>query len=137
MKFAFAALALLAASACASTPAGPDLTPTSGIALAATSIEYQGITYTAGDHVRIKSRSGTFKPDETGYVIQVNATPGKTGIILGGVSRGDMDEKIQVALVRFDPQTWNDTSSNQSEVQLETFEAKIHVSYLEKVEAGK
>lgn len=137
MKFVIAAIALLAASACASAPAGPDLTPTSGIALAATSVEYQGINFAAGDHVRIRSRSGTFKPEETGYVIQVNATPGKTGIILGGVSRGDQDEKIQVALVRFDPQTWNDTSSNQSEVQLETFEARIHVSYLEKVETAK
>jgi len=132
MKLAFAALALLAASACAS---GPDLTPTSGIPLAATSLVYQGVTFAAGDHVRIKSRSGTFKPEETGYVIQINADPGKTGIVLGGVSRGDPNETIQVTLVRFDPQVWNDTSSNRSEVQLETFEARIHVSYLEKIPA--
>lgn len=131
MKFAFAALALLAMSACAT---GPDLTPTSGIPIAATSIVYQGVTLKAGDHVRIKSRSGTFKPEDTGYVIQINADPGKTGILLGGVSRGDPNETVQVALVRFDPQTWNDTSSNRSEVQIGAFEAKIHVSYLEKVE---
>jgi hypothetical protein len=137
MKFAFAALALLAVSACASTPAGPDLTPTSGIPLAATSIVYQGVTFKAGDHVRIKSRAGTFKPADTGYVIQINADPGKTGILLGGVSRGNATEAVQIALVRFDPQVWNDTSSNRSEVQIETFEASIHVSYLEKVEAAK
>lgn len=134
MKFAFAALALLAASACASTPAGPDLTPTSGIPIAATSIEYQGVTFKAGDHVRIKSRSGTFKPEETGYVIQINADAGKTGIVLGGVVRDNPGEKIQVVLVRFDPQVWNDTSSNRSEVQIGAFEGRIHVSYLEKVE---
>ena len=131
MKFVFAALALLAASACAT---GPDLTPKSGVPVAATTITYEGRVFTAGDHVRTRSRAGTFKPKDTGNAIDVNADAGKTGILLGGIKRNDADANIQVALVRFDPQTWNDTSSNQSEVQLETFEASIHVSYIEKVE---
>ena len=135
MKIAFAALALLAATACASAHAEQDLTPKSAVALTATSIEYKGATFAAGDHVRIKSTlGGTFKPADTGYVIEVTADAGKTGVVLGGVSRGDPNEKVQVALVRFDAQAWNDTSSNRSEVQIGAFEAKIHVSNLEKVE---
>ena len=131
MREGFAALAALCLAACAS---GPDLTPKSGIPADARLVVYKGVTFNAGDHVRIKSRAGTFKPTDTGYSIEVGADPGKTGIVLGGMKRAEplsASEPIQIVLVRFDPQNWTDASSARAPVPIASFEATIHADYLE------
>lgn len=131
MRSVFAALAVLCATACAT---GPDLTPKSGVAVDATSVVYKDHTYTAGDHVRIRQTAGLFRPKDTGNVIDIRAEAGRTGIVLGGMKRAepaDANEPIQILLIRFDPQTWHDTSSSQAEVALEPFEATIHADYVE------
>ena len=131
MRSVFAALAVLCATACAT---GPDLTPQSGIPVDATSVIYKDHTYTAGYHVRIRQTAGTFKPKDTGNVIDIRAETGRTGIVLGGMKSTNpesADDPIQILLVRFDPQMWHDTSSSQAEVTLEPFEATIHADYME------
>jgi len=132
MRSVFAALAVLCAAACAS---GPDLTPKSGVPVDATTVTYKDHTFTAGDHVRIRQTAGLFRPKDTGNVIDIRAETGRTGIVLGGMKRTDPNEAIQVLLIRFDAQTWHDTSSSQAEVALEPFEATIHADYIEALPA--
>ena len=123
------AFASVMATACASV----DLTPHGAYKVDATVVEYQGVTFKAGDHVVIKNIAGTFKPVDTGHSIEVRAEPGRTGIVLGGVKRKDPvtpDEPIQVVLIRFDEQAWRDTSSSGAEVTLKPFEATIHADYV-------
>lgn len=135
MRSVFTAAAVLCAAACAS---GPDLTPKSGVPVDARTVVYKDHTFTAGDHVRIKSTAGTFKPTDTGYVIEIRAEPPRTGIVLGGMKRADplyATAPIQILLIRFDSQTWRDTSSSGAEVMLEPFEAIIHADYVEGVPA--
>ena len=120
------------ATACASV----DLTPHSAYKVDAKEVVWNSTTFKAGDHVRIKSVAGTFKPKDTGHSIEVRAEAGRTGIVLGGVKRADPidpNEPIQVVLVRFDEQTWRDTSSSGGPVTLKPFEATIHADYLEVV----
>lgn len=131
MRSVFAALAVLYAASCAS---GPDLTPRSGIPVDAVVVTYKDHTFSAGDHVRIRQTAGLFRPKDTGNVIDIRAETGRTGIVLGGMKRAepaDANEPIQILLIRFDAQTWHDTSSSQTEVMLEPFEATIHADYIE------
>lgn len=131
MRSILAALAILGAGACAS---GPDLTPKSGVPVDATTVTYKGQTFKAGDHIRIKSTAGTYKPKDTGYVIEIRAEPGRTGIVLGGMKRADPiypNEPIQILLIRYDAQKWRDTSSSGAEVMIEPFESTIHADYVE------
>ena len=137
MKAGIAALAVLCAIGCAS---GPDLTPASGIPVDAKTVTYKGHTFTAGDHVRIKSTAGTFKPKDTGHSIEIRAEAGRTGIVLGGMKRADPitpDEPVQILLIRFDEQTWRDTSSSGAEVTIPSFESSIHADYVEALPAAK
>jgi hypothetical protein len=131
MRSILAALAVLSAAACAS---GPDLTPKSGVPVDAKTVTYKDHTFKAGDHVRIKSTAGTFKPKDTGNVIDIRAEAGRTGIVLGGMKRADPinpTEPVQILLIRFDAQMWRDTSSSGAEVMVQPFEATIHADYVE------
>jgi hypothetical protein len=126
------AFAAVMATACQTV----DLTPQSSHVVAVKAFSWKGKTIKAGDHVRIKAVAGTFKPRDTGHSIDVRAEPGRTGIVLGGATRGDAtatDEPIQVVLIRFDEQVWHDTSSSGAEVALAPFEATIHADYVEAV----
>lgn len=76
-----------------------------------------------GASVRVKSRSGTFKPEETGHAAEVNVTAGKTGVIVQTFG--------EIARVRFDAQTWDEYPPTGATVHLSAFEATIHRSYLE------
>jgi hypothetical protein len=92
-------------------------------------------TLNKGDRVRIASRAGTFKPRETHHEKEIIADSGRTGTMLGGVRRDKSaqrhpDEPIQVALVKWDGQTWTEHASN-NKVTLPTFTATIHADYLE------
>lgn len=132
---AIAALAVIGLAAGCSS--GPDLTPKSGVPVAATVVEWDGKVIEAGDRVIATKRAGTFKPADTGHAIEVNVTPGRTGLALGGMPRNpdyaQPGEPIQVVLVRWDPQMWNEMSAGQPEVPLGEFEATVHADFLEAV----
>lgn len=109
MRSVFAALAVMCGPACMS---GPDLTPKSGVPVDAKTVTYKDHTFKAGDAVRIKSTAGTFKPKDTGNVIDIRAEVGRTGIVLGGMKRADPidpNKPVQTLLIRFDAQLWRDT----------------------------
>lgn len=84
-----------------------------------------GDVFAPGARVRVKSRSGTFKPSETGHLAEVNVTAGKTGVVVQGIG--------EIARVRFDAQMWEEFPPTGAMVQLKEFEATIHVSYLQAV----
>lgn len=131
MKVLFAAGLLVTLAGCASV----DLTPKGRYAVATTEFTWKGETFKAGDHVVVTGRSGTFKPRDTGAATDVNAVPGKTGIVLGGAERDpsirmSQSEPIQVALVRWDKQMWD---GGGEPFELEPFEATIHSEYLDVV----
>jgi hypothetical protein len=117
------ALAFLAAG-CASV----DLTPARGRVVAATEFVWKGETFKAGKTVKITARAGTFKPSDTTHTGEVDAGPGQTGILLGGMEHPS--GLTQVALVRFVPQAWRDLASG-AQVELGEFEATIHSEYLD------
>jgi hypothetical protein len=79
-----------------------------------------------GARVRVKSRSGTFKPAETGHITDVNVTAGKTGVVVQEIG--------EIVRIRFDAQAWEEFPPNGVTVDLEEFEATIHVSYLERAQ---
>lgn len=76
-----------------------------------------------GARVQVKSRSGTFKPEETGHTTEVNVTAGKTGTVVR-----ELGESIRV---RFDAQTWDEFPPTGATVDLKEFEASLHMSYLQ------
>jgi hypothetical protein len=78
--------------------------------------------FAPGARVVIKSRSGTFKPVDTGHAVEVNGIAGKTGTVVS-----KLGESVRV---RFDAQTWDEFPPNGVSVQLQPFEATIHASYL-------
>jgi hypothetical protein len=83
------------------------------------------------DRVRLEgrdARAGTFKPSDTTHTGEVDAGPGQTGILLGGMEHPSA--LTQVALVRFVPQAWRDLASG-AQVELGEFEATIHSEYLD------
>jgi hypothetical protein len=113
-----AVLALIL-SACA-----PPTAPASG-AGAAKALAWDG-SFDAGDKVRVKSRSGTFKPEETGHAAEVNVTPGKTGAVVTALG--------EIVRVRWDAQTWDEFPPTDKTVDLAAFEATIHHSFLQVAE---
>jgi hypothetical protein len=104
----------------------------------AAAVEWGGMSFRAGDRVRIRKWAGTFKPSETGAASDVQANAGRTGIVLRAekrvsdqFTRIDPAEPLQIVRVRWLPQRWN--VSGDHTIALEAFEATIHVSYLEVV----
>jgi hypothetical protein len=100
---------------------------------------WEGRAFRRGDRVRIANRSGTFKPEETGFSREVDADDGHTGVVLSGERRAsteqihiDPKEPIQIVKVRWAAQKWKIDGEEQW-VALPEFEATIHVSYLEVV----
>ena len=112
-----AAAFALAFSAC-----GPQSAPASDGGAGPKAVAWDG-RFDAGDRVRIKSRAGTFKPDETGHATDVNANPGRTGTVVRPIG--------ELALIRFDPQTWDEFPPTGATVDLKEFEATIHTSFLQ------
>jgi hypothetical protein len=99
-------------------------------------VTWEGRTFRRGDRVRIVSRAGTFKPAETKIADEIEAGPGQRGTVMAGERRTstefvtfDPGEPIQIVRVRWDAQSWS--VSGGRIVDLEAFEATIHVSYLE------
>lgn len=82
----------------------------------------------AGDRVRIASRAGTFKPEDTGATFEVVAGHGQTGVVLGR-------ERPGIVRVRWEPQKWKRWLRDDW-AQLPQFEATIHESYLTIVTPG-
>ena len=112
---------------------------------------WQGKIFRKGDRVKINEEAGVFDPQETGHKTGIIAATGKTGTIVRGVKRQEnqfikpaSDEPIQMALVKWDKQEWNETIDEDSplyldendnftpgkKVKLKSFEAPIHVDYL-------
>ena len=116
MKSAFAALTLLLVSACTPAPVAP---PAPEAPAASSPI------IAPGARVRVKSRSGTFKPGDTGHTTEVNVTAGKTGTVVQ-----ELGESIRV---RFDAQTWDEFPPTGATVGLPEFEATLHISYLQAI----
>ena len=85
-----------------------------------------------GDRVQIRSRAGTFKPRDTHFTSQIEASAGRVGTVLWGERRletaGDF-EPIQVLRVLWDAQRWPVWQLNHA-VSLPPFEATIHADYL-------
>ena len=108
-----AAILIVTASAC--TPA-PAVAPAQEEAATSNIIA-------PGARVRVKSRSGTFKPAETGHTTEVNVTAGKTGTVV--------QELGEITRVRFDAQTWDEFPPTGATVDLPEFEATLHMSYLQ------
>ena len=117
MKLAFATLALLLASACTPAPPAPAVAPAPEAPAAVSNI------IAPGARVQVQSRSGTFKPAETGHTAEVNVTAGKTGTVVQALG-----ESIRV---RFDAQPWDEFPPTGATVQLGEFEATLHISYLQ------
>lgn len=131
MMRACAIAAALLAAGCQTV----DLTPRSGYVVDATELTWKGVTLTAGDRVESTGRAGTFKPKDTGAEKDVNVVAGKTGVVLGGMKRNasvrvSETEPLQVALVRWDAQSWD---AGGATLDLGEFEATIHVEYLKVV----
>ncbi len=114
-----AAILIVMASACTPAPA-----PTPGLETPGPDADAApGGIIAPGARVRVKSRSGTFKPAGTGHTAEVNVTSGKTGTVVQ-----KLGESIRV---RFDAQTWDEFPPTGATVELKEFEATLHVSYLE------
>ncbi len=116
MKSAFAALTLLLVSACTPAPVAPPAPEASAAS---------SLIIAPGARVRVKSRSGTFKPADTGHTTEVNVTAGKTGMVVQ-----ELGESIRV---RFDAQTWDEFPPTGATVDLPEFEATLHISYLQAI----
>ena len=100
-------------------------------------VTWEGQAFQSGDRVRIVRWAGTFKPRDTGFSAEIEAEPGRIGIVLAGERRISSDhmtidpaEPIQIVRVRWDAQRWRVVGRTES-VELKGFEATIHVSYLE------
>jgi hypothetical protein len=104
------------------------------------SFEYRGTIFKSGCPVRTVARDsspGTNKPNETGYPKEVwfDRNGGHTGTILGGRARSvevrKPGEPIQVAIVRWDQQSWIVHNSGGGRVSLAPFVGSVHADYLE------
>ena len=113
---AFAAILVVLTSACA---------PASTVAPAPDAAIVTSNIIATGARVRVKSRSGTFKPIDTGHATEVNVTAGKTGAVMQVLG-----ESVRV---RFDAQVWDEFPPTGATVQLQEFEATLHISYLQTV----
>lgn len=98
-------------------------------------VEWKGFTFRAGEKVRIETRAGTFKPVDTGATVEVEASPGHLGVVMGGETRKPSEgftppanEPIQLVRVRWYKQTW--TTGAGASVPLGEFESTIHADYL-------
>lgn len=92
--------------------------------LSTPSVSSKDRTPHSGDRVRIASWAGTFKPEETGLKVEIDADCCHTGTLL----RADS----QIVRVRWDAQSWKENGVER-QIPLGTFDATIHVSYLEVV----
>jgi hypothetical protein len=102
-------------------------------------VQWEKRTFHRGDRVRIVKRAGTFKPEETRFSAEIEAGAGHLGTILAGERRQSTDymtidpaEPVQIVRVRWDRQRWA-VYDREQQVDLDPFEATIHVSYLEVV----
>ena len=101
-------------------------------------VVWEGRTFRRGDRVRIAKWAGTFKPEETGAAVEVQAAEGHVGVVISGEKRKSTDtinpnEPIQIVRVRWLPQKWKASEGDRS-LDLPQFEATIHVSYLEVIQ---
>jgi hypothetical protein len=121
--------------------------PRSELGVPNSKIEVSGKVFNVGDRVRIKSRAGEMKPEETNHPKPVHSGPGQTGTIVEFQKKGipsylrqhiesgsiplihDPDE-IEVALVRWSPQKWSECKTGES-VTIGAFASRINVIYLE------
>lgn len=115
-------------------------------------IIWQGKTFRKGDRVKINEEAGVFSTQETKHRMEIIAAVGKTGTVIRGVNREanqfinpKPDEPIQMALIKWDKQEWNETIDEDSpqyidendnftpgrKVKLKSFEAVIHADYLD------
>ena len=110
-----------------------------------------------GDRVRVTNHPhvGTFKPSETGYLVEIEPGSHHTGIVVRGEKpyvqqsayeisieieygieiplRRDLTSPNVVVVVRWDEQVWKVYRSAKI-VKLSPFEAEIHACYLEKID---
>jgi hypothetical protein len=100
-------------------------------------VQWENVTLRKGERVRIFKRAGTFKPEETRFTAEIEADAGHIGTVVAGERRTsteymtvDPNEPIQIVRVRWDPQRWS-VYGRGEQVDLGSFEATIHVSYLE------
>lgn len=100
------------------------------------SVTWKGKTFTTGDRVRLISKSGTFKPADTGHGREIKVDSGYQGTVLWGEKRNatsyftpDPDEAFQIVRVRWDAATWTDDSGKK--IDLKPFGATMHVEYLD------
>jgi hypothetical protein len=119
MRLALPVVLAIAVSACA-----PQVVRAPEAAAPAQAKAWDGV-FRTGDRVRIKSRSGTFKPEDTGHAVEVNGNAGRTGAIVTVLGES--------ARVRWDAQTWDEFPPTGATAALKVFEATIHISFLQKL----
>lgn len=100
-------------------------TPAPTVARTQETVVAPGKIFADGARVQVRSRSGTFKPADTGHTTEVNVTAGKTGTVI--------QEHGESIRVRFDAQTWDEFPPTGATVDLPQFEATLHVSYLQAI----
>jgi hypothetical protein len=59
-----------------------------------------------GDRVRLTKRDRALKPEETGHTASVAYGPGQVGTVTGFVHRKLMGYEFDMAVVKWDAQTW-------------------------------
>lgn len=115
-------------------------------------IEMFGKVFKIGDRVRILMQCGKIKPNETGHAAEVHTGKGQIGTIihfqkkgvpsylsadvLRGLPKFLDPDSIEVALVRWDRQTWIECGSNKA-VTIDEFESRINVQYLEVIDKSE
>jgi hypothetical protein len=97
-------------------------------------VDANGVTLRRGDHVRVRSWAGTAKPAETGHG-EVAVDAGRTGVFLGGRPRDPAPDlaPADLAVIRWDAQTWHAYTPPDTTVELGSFVTVIHPTYLELV----
>ncbi len=121
----------------ATRPARPPRPPVEIPADALTPVHWQGVALHAGDRVRLRKPAGVFKAEHTGSV-DITASAGHEGTMLSGEKRKGPprwtpDEPITRIRVLWDAQSWPSPLQGEK-VQLEAFEATVHVELLDVVQ---
>jgi hypothetical protein len=73
-----------------------------------TDVTLQGVTFRAGNRVRIKERAGVLAPNESNHPRELAIGPGQVGTVLGGKVLQRHDMEVHVAVVRWDAQGWRE-----------------------------
>lgn len=114
-------------------------------------IVWKNAVFGLGDRVQTISKSGTTKPVDSGHSVELISDEGKIGTIIDFTEKGIpsyiplkmrrmtrsiIDTRaIEVAIVRWDKQEWQETTSGQK-VTIGEFDSRIHVSYLKVIKDG-